>query len=52
VGARALFAFQVGARDQDGEPTDDAELGALMRWLEWNANVKLAEGFYDVFRDK
>lgn len=32
LGSGALFAFQIGERANDGSPTPDALLGALMHW--------------------
>ena len=37
--ARALFAFQRGDVDEDGEPTDDALTGALL-WAEHHAHLR------------
>jgi hypothetical protein len=53
LGSRALFAFQIGETEEfvalDGTikraPTENALLGALMRWEERNAIISFVEAF-------
>lgn len=52
MGVRAFLAFQYCERDKDGEPSDDAELGALMHYERWTWDIALARGFYEVFAKK
>jgi len=53
VGARALLAFQgTYERDENGDPTDEALLGAAMESERQAAEVLLTRGFYEVFRKR
>jgi hypothetical protein len=51
VGARALLAFQgTYERDADGEPTDEALLGAIMTSEVQAAQIDLRDGYYQVHK--
>lgn len=53
MGARALLAFQgTYERDANGDPTDDALLGAVMESELQAATILHVKAFYEVHRKR